>query len=165
MNVDMENVYKEYFAIVYKYLLYLTRNSELAEEFTQDTFVKAIMKIHTFRGDSKISTWLCSIARNIYYNYLKKKKKEMFLDDLEVDIIDFFNNTENIVIKKERIQYIKDLMEKLDPKTSEVMKLRVIGNLSYKEIGIVFGKTENWARTVFYRGKNKLKEGDCYEND
>ncbi len=56
-------------------------------------------------------------------------------------------------------------MQKLDKKTREVIYLRITGELSFKEIGIILNKTENWARVTFYRGKNQLKEGDWYERE
>ena len=59
---EFETIYNQYFNLVYKYLLCLTNNHDLSEELTQETFYKAILKIHTFKGNSKITTWLCKIA-------------------------------------------------------------------------------------------------------
>ena len=72
---NFEKIYVEYFDLVYKYLYCLTRNADIAEELAQETFYKAILKIHTFKNQSKISSWLCQIARNLWYNDLKKKQK------------------------------------------------------------------------------------------
>ena len=71
---DIEQIYKEYFNTVYKYLLVLSHNSDISEELTQETFTKAVIKINTYKGNSAISVWLCQIAKNLYLDYLKKNK-------------------------------------------------------------------------------------------
>lgn len=153
---------KSIFLIVYKYLLCLTYDSELAEELTQDTFLKAITKIHTFKGEAQISTWLCSIAKNLCYNELKKKKRIILMDNIEINIASAFYSIEDEVIEKEQIRNMRKEIKKLDPKVAEVINLRINGGLSFKEIGLILGRNENWARVTFYRGKNKLREGEFY---
>lgn len=126
---DIEKIYEEYFETVNKYLFCLTHNSDISEELTQETFCKAVKKINTYKGECKMSVWLCQIA-NIFG-----------------------------MINVEKIRLYKK-MQKLDAQTREVMYLRITGELSFKEIGIILNKTENWARVTFYRGKNQLKEVD-----
>jgi len=92
MKKNIEDIYVEYFDLVYKYLYCLTQNGDLAEELTQDTFFKAIMNINTFKNQSKISTWLCQIAKNLYFDELRKKKK---ISDTSDDIFDYINIDEN----------------------------------------------------------------------
>ncbi len=70
---NMEEIYKEYFEMIKRYLFCLTHNNDIAEELTQETFYRAVKKINTFKGECKISVWLCQIAKNIWYNELKKK--------------------------------------------------------------------------------------------
>ena len=67
------------------------------------------------------------------------------------------NTEEQIISNDEKISLYRK-MQKLDEKTREVIYLRITGELSFKEIGVILNKTENWARVTFYRGKNKLKE-------
>lgn len=155
----MEELYKEYSKLVYNYLYGLCKQKEIAEELTQDTFYKAIKNVAKFRNDCKVSTWLCQIAKNIWIDYLNNEKK--------AKIIPFDDNIENLFIEKtlendleERTEII-DLykqIHKLDEKTKEVCLLRIRGELSFKEIGEILGKTEEWARITYYRGKIKLKE-------
>lgn len=78
---NIEQIYKEYSKMVNKYLFCLTRDSDVAEELTQETFYKAIKKLDTYRGESKISVWLCQIAKNIWYNELKKRKRIIAIED------------------------------------------------------------------------------------
>lgn len=156
--INIEEIYNEYFKVVYRYLFCLTRNTDKAEELTQETFYRAVQKIDKFEGNSKISSWLCQIAKNLYLDELKKEKRKTELNE-EVDIIDKDFDLENQIISKEDKISLYKKIHNLDNITKEVIILRINGELSFKEIGLVFNKTENWARVTFYRGKQKLKEG------
>lgn len=148
---DMEQIYKQYFETVNKYLFCLTRNADISEELTQETFYRAVKKINTFKGNCKMSVWLCQIAKNLWYDELKKNKKvenigeEIFLIQAKDEI------EENVIAKDTKINLYRR-MQKLDKQTREVMYLRITGELSFKEIGDILNKTENWARVTFYRG-------------
>ena len=157
---DIEKIYKEYFETVNKYLFCLTHNNDISEELTQETFYKAVKKIDTYKGDCKMSVWLCQIAKHLWYDQCRKNKK--FVDTKEINLIDIQDvNTleEQVISDDEKISLYKKL-QTLDEKTREVVYLRITGELSFKEIGIILNKTENWARITFYRGKNQLKEVD-----
>ena len=157
---DIEKIYEEYFETVNKYLFCLTHNSDISEELTQETFYKAVKKIDTYKGECKISVWLCQIAKNLWYDQCRKNKNIINIDENDLinkHMIDTLD--EQIISNDEKILLYKK-MQSLDEKTREVMYLRITGELSFKEIGIILDKTENWARVTFYRGKNKLKEVD-----
>lgn len=162
---NMEQIYEQYFETVYKYLFCLTRNSDIAEELTQETFYRAVKKIHTFKGDCKISVWLCQIAKNLWYDECRKNRKKLETsEDTFLEIKDS-DNTEEKVIQNEEKMILYKKLQKLDEKTREVVYLRITGELSFKEIGMILNQTENWARITFYRGKQKLKEGDENERE
>lgn len=72
---DIEEIYNNYAQIVYKYIFCLTKNKELSEDIVQETFLVAVKNIDKFRGESKISTWLCQIAKFILYKDIRKKRK------------------------------------------------------------------------------------------
>lgn len=156
--INIEEIYNEYFKVVYRYLFCLTRNSDKAEELTQETFYRAVQKIENFEGNCKISSWLCQIAKNIYLDELKKEKRKTELNE-EIDIVDKEFDLENQIISQEDKISLYKKIHNLDSITKEVIILRINGELSFKEIGLIFNKTENWARVTFYRGKQKLKEG------
>ena len=157
---DMEQIYEQYFETVYKYLFCLTRNSDISEELTQETFYRAVKKIHTFKGDCKISVWLCQIAKNLWYDECRKNRKNLKTsEDTFLEIQDSDITEEKVIHNEEKMALYKKL-QKLDEKTREVIYLRITGELSFKEIGMILNQTENWARVTFYRGKQKLKEGD-----
>ena len=152
---DMEEIYKQYSQTVYKYIFCLTDNEEISKEITQETFAVAVQRINKFRGECKISVWLCQIAKYIWYKELKKNKKIEFE---KIENIEDTRTVEDIIIQKEeKLQIFKEI-RKLDNNTKEVMYLRLIGNLSFLEIAEVMGKTPNWARVTYYRGKQKIKE-------
>ena len=156
----IKKIYKEYFETVYKYLFCLTRNQDISEELTQETFYKAVKKIDTYKGECKISVWLCQIAKNLWYDECRKKKKLICTEESKLyDIQELYTLEEKILDNDEKILLYKK-MQKLDQKTKEVMYLRLTGDLSFKEIGVILNRTENWARVTFYRGKNQLKEVD-----
>lgn len=155
---NMEEIYKEYFETVKKYLFCLTHNNDLAEELTQETFYKAVKKIHTFKEECKISVWLCRIAKNTWLDSIKKNKHIKDIDDNELFEIETLETTDEIVISNQSKLELYKKIQKLDEKTKDVIYLRITGDLSFKEIGDIFNKTENWARVTFYRGKQKIKE-------
>ena len=156
---NIEEIYKEYATTVYKYLFCLTQNKDISEELTQETFASAIKDIKKFRGECKLSVWLCQIAKHLWFKELKTSKKNISvpLEEIKDNILYEKSLEETICEKEEKLKLFKD-MQKLDEKSKEVMYLRMIGNLSYEEIGEVLGKTGNWARVTFYRAKQKIME-------
>ena len=72
--MKFEEIYTEYFSDVYRYILRLSGDEHLAEEITSEAFFKALSSLDKFRGESEVRVWLCGIAKNCYYQHLKKKK-------------------------------------------------------------------------------------------
>ena len=156
-NIDIEKIYNEYFKIVYKYLISLTYDQDIAEDITQETFCKATTHIKEFRGDCKISVWLCQIAKNLWFNELKKKNR-IFIEDIDMLNIVEPHNIEDEYTNKEEIKLLYKKIEQLDKQTQEIFRLKLVGNLNFKEIGEIMQKNEVWARVNYYRAKQKLKE-------
>ena len=153
---NIEKIYGEYFQTVYKYLLCLTNgNTTLSEDITAETFVVAMEKINEFRGTCKMSVWLCQIAKFLFYKEVRKNKKIKF-EDID-SIRDDESLEENLIKKEDRLKIFRDI-QKLDENMRNVMYLRILGNLSFDEISQVIGKSANWARVTYFRGKEKLKE-------
>ena len=158
---DIEVYYKDYGKKVYYYLLSMVHDDNLAEELTQETFYQAMKTINKYRGDCKPSVWLCQIAKHVWYRYLEKNKKyEMVsIDTLSTDIMDSYDLNSEIINRLDKVAFYKKLRE-LDDNMKEVIYLRISSDLSFAEIGEIIGKSENYARVMFYRGKKKLMEGD-----
>ena len=156
---DIEKIYQEYASAVYKYIFCLTKNEDLSEEITQETFVRAVKEIKKFKGECKISVWLCQIAKHIYFKTLKEKKKYQEVQIQEYSDLLFENDTiEDLYCKNEEKLEIFRKIQRLDEKTKNVMYLKIAGDLTFKEIGEIMNQSENWERVTFYRGKKKIKE-------
>lgn len=154
----IEDVYQQYSKIVYKYLLCLTGKEEIAEDLTQETFVIAVKEISKFKGNCKISVWLCQIAKHLWFKELKKSKRISITQIIPEEMISEETVEETIIEKEEKLILFKQI-QKLDEQTKDVMYLRIFGNFNFNEIGEILGKTDNWARVIFYRGKQKIREG------
>ena len=157
---SMDEIYQQYAQTVYKYLISKIHNEDLAEELTQETFCQAIKSINHFDGKCKISTWLCAIAKNLYLAHLRKNPVHEDVDEVDVSV----DSAENEALENlGKMELMKKLHELEEP-YREVTYLRVFGGLSFAEIGEVLGKSENWARVTFYRGKEKLRK-EVQENE
>ena len=154
----VEEVYEENVKAVYKYLFFLTHNADLAEELTQETFYQAAKGIDKFRGGCKISTWLCQIGKRLWYKELEKRKREIPVSEAVEENIGFGDMENDYLLNVEKVELFR-MLHNFDITTREVMYLRLTGELSFSEIGDIMGKTENWARVTFYRGKQKLMKG------
>lgn len=153
--MDIEELYKTYFADVYKYLLAISGDREIAEELTQETFFKALQRIGSFRGECGIRVWLCQIGKNAYLDHLKKQKRLVSGETKEsADERDFMLDFQ----QRESAYRIHRILHKMNEPYKEVFSLRVFGELSFREISGLFGKTESWARTTFLRAKRKIQE-------
>lgn len=157
---SMDDVYQKYARTVYKYLLSKTHDENLAEELTQETFFQALRCVDRFDESCKISTWLCAIAKNQLMSYQRKNPRLEKLDDYDQSV----ESPENHVMESvSRVELMKKLHLCPEP-FREILYLRIFGNLSFKEVGEIMGKTENWARVNFYRGKEKLRK-DLVNNE
>lgn len=152
---DFEEIYVQYFSKVYKFVLTLCQNSSLSEEITQETFFKALKSINKFNQKCKLETWLCKIAKNTYFDYLKKHglKAEYPLENLSYDY-----DTEERFFDKETAYDLHKVLHRLKEPYKEVFLLRVFCELSFLQIGELFEKSENWARVTYYRAKLLIKE-------
>ena len=154
--MDYEKLYNSYYMQVYSFAVALTKNPEQAEEIAQHTFVKALSSKVGYKGKSSELTWLCSIAKNLYYDELRRNQRLSSLGEnlhisSEVDI-------EQAVSDSDMAFRIHLVLHKLDEPYKEVFQLRVFGELSFSQIATIFGKTESWARVTYHRAKLKIQE-------
>ena len=156
---EFENIYRTYFNDVFLFIRRLSGNEHIAEEITSETFYKAMRSIDSFRGDCDIRVWLCQIAKNCYYTYLKKAGQIDSIEDVELLNISAQDETveERLSRQDEAMQIQKILHDVPDP-YKEVFMWRVFAELSYKQIGQLFGKSENWACVTYHRARNMIRE-------
>ena len=156
-----EEVYKQYYRQVYFYVLGLCRNEHIAEEITQETFFKVLEKMDTFRGECRINVWITQIAKNTFYNYCRRKKldPENYLEDVEENVAEQTQKSfEEKLMDKEAAKEIHMVLHKMPEPYREVFWMRVFGELSFREIGNIHGKTESWARVAYHRAKLMIRE-------
>lgn len=161
--LNMDSVYREYARFVYKYLLSLCYEEDMAEELTQETFYQAVRCADKYDGSCKVSTWLCQIAKHMWYREIERRKKKgagRLTEDLQSKEKPL---EDSLSLKEEKMELFRKV-HILDETAKEVVLLRVTGAFSFKEIGELFGKNENWARVTYYRAKQKIvKGGETYE--
>lgn len=153
---DFETIYSEHFHSVYKYVISLCQNEAVAEDVTQETFYKAMESLDKFNGNCKIFVWLCQIAKNTYFTLYKKQKSLVSESDFDLSaqtVSDF----ESKYLDNETSKSLHLLLHEMNEPHKEVFTLRVFGELQFSQIGEIFGKTDSWARLVFYRAKNELR--------
>lgn len=151
---EFEQVYRDYFDPVYRYALALSRDVHTAEELTQETFFKAMQSIDSFRGESSVRTWLCGIAKNAFLSEQRRKKPQA-LEELE-EQPDGADTPESLALRKDESRRVHRALHELPEPYKEVFTLRVFGQLSFKEIAELFGKTENWACVTYHRARGKI---------
>lgn len=156
---SMEEIYQKYANTVYRYLFSQVHNVDVAEELTQETFYQAVKSIGRYDGSCKITTWLCAIAKNQLMSYQRKHPVTEAIEDCNLSS----KAAETDVIESvSQVELLKRLHACPEP-FREIIYLRIFGNLSFKDIGEVLGKTENWARVNFYRGKERLRKELGYD--
>ena len=153
---DFEKIYSEYFDTVFQYTRSIWKDEAWAEELTQEAFFKALKNIGTFRGECRLSVWLCQIAKNTFYTEVKRQQRQT---DYPLDTIPVTENIEQQLLNKETAFELHRLLHRLDDPYKEVFWMRTFGELSFAEIGSLFGKSESWARVTYHRAKLKIKEG------
>ena len=163
--MNIEELYRTYFDIVYRYIRSISQDGSLAEEVTQETFFKALEKIGQFRGDCDVRVWLCQIAKNTLYDHLKKQEKQL-LGDEKLEKIESAGGEllEEKLAQRSQAMEIHKVLHRLSEPYKEVFSLRTFGELNFREIGMLFGKSENWARVTYYRARVKIREELEYED-
>lgn len=146
-----EEMYKEYAQFVYTYLLSITGSRQLAEDLTSETFLKAL-RSKGYEPGAKVTTWLCTIAHNAYISYLRKHRHDSGKDINELELA-----AEDDMLSGVNVTEIYKAIHTLGEPYSEVILLKIHSDMNYCQIGEVFGKSENWARVTFFRGKEKLR--------
>ena len=158
MEINFEDMYQRFFKDVYLFVFSLSKDRQIAEDITQETFFKALKEIKHFRGDCSVKSWLCQIAKNLYISQMRKKNA-VSLEDMDVVPNQASaTNIEREYIQKEETLSIYKVLHLLDEPYKEIFLLRTLGDLSFKEIADVFHKTESWARVTYHRARLKIQE-------
>lgn len=156
--MEFDQIYSTYFKSVYLYVMQLSGNEHIAEEITSETFFKAINSVDRFRGDCDMRVWLCQIAKNTYYSYLKKNRKELSIDKSGLQNIADPDDCIDVQIdEQEEARLIRIILHDMSDPYKEVFMWRVFGELSFKEIADLYGKTDNWACVTYHRARKMIQ--------
>ena len=155
-DTDFEQIYRDYFREVELYLRAICKDPLLAEELTEQVFFQALKTLKTFRGDCDIRTWLCAIGRNCYLSHLRKSRPAEDIDQIQVP--DPRKTLEDRLVDKTQALAIHRVLHDLPEPYKEVFSLRVFGQLSFGDIGGIFGRTANWACVTYHRARQKIQE-------
>ncbi len=157
LNKDTaEKLYEAFYMKVFSYVMTLTKDQNDAMEITQETFFRAMTTDKAFRGESESYTWLCAIAKNLFID--DKRRSSRFTEEEDVERPDTKKDIEKELTDKDSSFRIHRILHTLEEPYKEVFQLRVFGELSFNEIGSIFGKTETWARVTYHRARLKIKE-------
>lgn len=155
---EFEEIYRTYFDHVYRYIQRLSGDEVIAEEITSETFFKAMNSIGRFRGECDIRVWLCQIAKNCYYSAHKKDRHSDSIEQSELSELPFCGDTiEEQFIKCDDAARIRSILHTIPEPYKEVFMWRVFAELSFRQIGQIFGKSENWACVTYHRAKTLIK--------
>ena len=133
-------------------------NEHIAEEITSETFFKAINSIDSFRGDCDMRVWLCQIAKNTYFSYLKKNKKVLSIDESDLqNVADPDAGIDVQIGEQEEARLIRKILHDMSDPYKEVFMWRVFGELSFKEIADLYGKTDNWDCVTYHRARKMIQ--------
>ena len=151
----IEKLYETCYMRVFSYAMTLTGERTQAEEITQETFFRAFAKQSEFRGEADEVTWLCAIAKNFWSD---EKRRGKHSGKMTEEMTDPGSGPEQTAVDRDSSFRIHMALHQLEEPYREVFELRVFGELSFREIGMIFSKTENWARVTYHRAKLKLQE-------
>lgn len=151
----IEELYQTYFHDVYLYLCSLSKDASLAEELTQETFFRALKSVKNFHGDCDIRVWLCQIAKNLFLTHCKRSDR-FTGDEIPETVPDTSITIEDTLTDTEQAMKIHKILHQMENPYKEVFTLRIFGELLFKQISEIFGKSESWARVTFHRAKLRI---------
>ena len=160
--MNLEALYTACFHKLYRFALTLTRTPSEAEEIVQETFLRALQQANKLPEDANLDAWLFRVAKNVHISRLRKNRPNVGSEILEsvsagVDI-------EEQLQQQDEAQHILAALHKLEEPYKEVFTLRALGDVPYKQIALLFGKTESWARVTYHRARLLLTERMNKEN-
>jgi len=153
---EFEKIYRVYFTDVELYLRAISGDEALAEELTAQVFFQAMKALPKFRGECDIRTWLCALGKNCYLSHLRRSRKTENIDELSIP--DPGQSLEERFTDRQQVMTIHRVLHKLPEPYKEVFSLRVFGQLSFQDIGSLFGRTANWACVTYHRARKKIRD-------
>ena len=159
MDEEVERLFIAHNKTVYRYIYWLVKNKETAEDLTQDTFYKAFKNLHKFQGQSSESTWLLKIARNVTYDHFRRKGLISFLKwDSKNDVDTSSLSPESSILRSEELAKLYEAFDHLKKDYRDVLILRKVNERSIKETAYILGWTEAKVKAKAARAFEALKQ-------
>lgn len=153
----LEEIFAAYHKDVYNYLYSLCHDTSLSEDLASEVFLQVVKSIAGFRGESDVKTWLFSIARHEWFNYLKKKNKQPEAEVLSEFLESNDEKADDIFFAEELKKRLYELLDKENERTKNIVLMRMDG-YSFYEIGKAHRISENSARVIDFRAKAKIRQ-------
>lgn len=153
--LDLDVLYREHADTVHRYLLVKTNSADLAEELTQETFYQALRSVDSYDGSCKFSTWLIGIAKNVLRTHWRKLRQQPTVSLEDAPELTS-GSAEESVFSSAELEAVLGVIHRLEEPGREVLYLRLLGSLSFRQIGDVLGQSETWARVTYYRAKQSV---------
>ena len=157
MQKLLEELFAAYYQDVYRYLYSLCRDVSLAEELVAETFLEIVKSVALFRAEADIKTWIFSIARHRWLRYLRRKREDVSIEDIPGELMAPGKPLEQQCMEREMAERIYELLGQEPERTGQVVHMRLEG-YSFREIGVKLGISENSARVIEFRAKQKIRE-------
>jgi len=155
----LENLYKHYAKTLYFYLLKISGSAQLAEDLTQETFVRATIHLNKYEGE-EARAWLFKVARNVYLDEWRKQKRRktfpLSMFSSKVNMISSDGTPESFLLKQESLQRLEDLLEFLPEQYRSIIYLREFEEFSYREIMQALQLTEAQVKVTLHRARKRL---------
>lgn len=157
MRKLLEELFTCYYDDVYRYLYSLSKDPSLTEDLVSETFLEILKSIASFRGESDMKTWIFSIARHRWYRYLRRRRPTLSLEELPEQLASQAPSLDRRCYDRQVAQEILRLLEEVPERTRKILWMRMDG-YSFYEIGKSCGITENSARVICFRVREKIRK-------
>ncbi|PSL32962.1 RNA polymerase sigma-70 factor (ECF subfamily) [Planomicrobium soli] len=159
-NYQLENLFKLYSKPLYYFLWKMSGSAHLAEDLTQETFVRATISLHTYEGE-EARAWLFKVARNVYIDEWRKRKRRQVIPLVKLfqtseEMISPYGLPEEAILSQERASDLNELLRYLPEQYRSILYLREVEQFSYAEIKAALDLTEDQVKVNLYRARKKL---------
>ncbi len=148
--MDFDEIYDEYFDRVYYKILSSVKNPEDAEDIAQEVFISVYKNLHKFRADSKIYTWIYRIAINKTYDFFRKKKVDLELNEEILNIADNEDLNGSMIVEEN--------LKKLSKEEREILLLKDVYGYKLREISSMKDRNISTIKSIYYKALKSLEE-------
>jgi len=153
-------LFERYHRLLYSFFYRLNRNSALSQDLVQIVFERILKYKHQYRGEGEFKAWIFQIARNVNYDYARKKsnRPKESIESWQDQLLDQAPNQDAKMIKRENLAQLYQALDQLDPEKKEIIVMSKLQGLRYKKIAELMGITEGAVKVKVFRALKELKK-------